>query len=83
MNPTLLAAMLGGFIGIVVGWLVRYFVVRLKNYTISGLTSVIAILVAGAVVNYLGPDKSVNAFYAVGLVMGFAAGRWGLLISPP
>ena len=40
MNPTLLAAMLGGGIGTIVGWLVRYFVVRLKNYTITGATLV-------------------------------------------
>ena len=58
-------------LGIVIGWLVRYFIRRFKRFTPATLTTVISIMAGGAAVKFLQADKTVLWFYPVGLLLGF------------
>jgi hypothetical protein len=58
-------------LGIVVGWLVRYFLRRFEKFTPQALGSVITIIVGGAVVKFLEVEKTVWWFYPIGLLVGF------------
>ena len=58
-------------LGIVIGWLVRYFIRRFENFTAAALGSVVSIIIGGAVVKFLGPDASTLWFYPIGLLLGF------------
>lgn len=60
-------------LGIVVGWLVRYFIRRFKSFTPKALGSVVSLIVGGAITSFLEADKSVWWFYPIGLLVGFAA----------
>ncbi|HCJ67087.1 MAG TPA: hypothetical protein DHV62_07135, partial [Elusimicrobia bacterium] len=56
-------------LGIVIGWLVRYFIRRFKSFTPKALGSVVSIIAGGAVIKFLEADKSVWWFYPIGLLM--------------
>lgn len=58
-------------LGIVVGWLVRYFIRRFTTWTPSILGSVITITLGGAAIKFLDNDKTVLWFYPIGLLIGF------------
>jgi hypothetical protein len=58
-------------LGIVVGWLVRYFIRRFKSFTPQALGFVISIIAGGAVIKFLEADKTVWWFYPIGLLVGF------------
>jgi len=58
-------------LGIVIGWLVRYFIRRFDKFGPAVLGSVISILLGGAVIKFLEVDKSVWWFYPIGLLAGF------------
>ncbi len=58
-------------LGIVIGWLTRYFVFRFNSFKPMTLTAVISAIVGGTVVGFLGADKSVWWFYPIGLLIGF------------
>jgi hypothetical protein len=58
-------------LGIVIGWLVRYFIRRFKTFTPSVLSSVLSIVLGGAAIKFLAADKTVWWFYPIGLLIGF------------
>ena len=58
-------------LGIVIGWLVRYFLFRFKKFDRNVLSSVVTILLGGVVLKFLSTDKSVIWFYPIGLLIGF------------
>ena len=59
-------------LGIVVGWLVRYFIRRFTSFSAASLTSVVSIVAGGAAIKFLGKDNSVWWYYPIGLFLGFA-----------
>jgi hypothetical protein len=58
-------------LGIVMGWLVRYFIRRFEKFTPAVLSSIVSILVGGVAVKFLGADRNVLSFYPIGLLLGF------------
>jgi glycopeptide antibiotics resistance protein len=61
-------------LGIVVGWLVRYFLFRFDKFNAQILGSTISLLVGGVVIgffNWVDPDKTVVWFYPIGVLIGF------------
>ena len=60
-------------LGIVIGFLVRYFIRRFNNFGSAALGSVITIILGGAVIKFIEADRSVWWFYPIGLFLGFVA----------
>jgi len=60
-------------LGVVVGWLVRYFVPRFETFNAAILTSVISIGLGGVVIKFLENDKTVLWYYPIGLLIAFVA----------
>jgi uncharacterized membrane protein YfcA len=58
-------------LGIVIGWLVRYFIRRFRTFGPMVMGSVISIILGGAVIKFLEADKSVWWYYPIGLFLGF------------
>jgi len=58
-------------LGIVIGWLVRYFIRRFKTFTPQALGSVVSIMVGGGLVKFLGANQTVLFCYPIGLLLGF------------
>ena len=58
-------------LGIVVGWLVRYFIRRFKSFGVGGLGSLLSIVVGGAVLKFLSVDNVTIWYYPIGLFVGF------------
>ncbi|MBN3959640.1 hypothetical protein [Nostoc sp. NMS8] len=58
-------------LGIVIGWLIRYFIRRFQNYTPQALSSLVGVVVGGGIVKFLGADQTVTWFYPIGLLLGF------------
>src|ERR1051325_549006 len=58
-------------LGIVIGWLVRFFIRRFDKFNPQVLGSVISIVAGGAVVRFLETDSTVWWFYPIGLFLGF------------
>jgi hypothetical protein len=62
-------------LGIVIAYLFRYFITRFKKFAPSTLSSVISIIAGGAVVKFLGADKTVIWCYPIGLLLGLIGYR--------
>ena len=58
-------------LGIVIGWLVRYFIRRFKDFTPQALGTVVSIMLGGAVLKFISTDSTVLFFYPIGLLIGF------------
>jgi hypothetical protein len=58
-------------LGIVIGWLVRFFIWRFETFSPSVLSSVISILLGGGITRFLSADPNVWWFYPIGLLVGF------------
>jgi hypothetical protein len=62
-------------LGIFLGYLTWYFVVRFKEYSASALASVVGVFAGGTVVAFLGAQSistsDVLGWYAIGLFLGF------------
>lgn len=58
-------------LGIVIGWLVRYFIRRFDKFGPPVFGSVISIILGGAAIKFLEADRSVWWFYPIGLLLGF------------
>lgn len=58
-------------LGIVMGWLVRYFIRRFEGYTPQTLSSVVSIIAGGLIIKVFEADKTVWWFYPIGLFLGF------------
>lgn len=58
-------------LGIVIGWLVRYFLLRFDSFTPQILGSTVSIFLGGGVVVFLGGDETVKWVYPIGLLIGF------------
>jgi hypothetical protein len=58
-------------LGIVIGWLVRFFLFRMKTFVVKGLGSIVSVLVGGTAIRFLATDKTVWWFYPIGLLVGF------------
>ena len=58
-------------LGIIIGWLIRFFIKRFKSFTPKALTSVVTLIVGGSTVKLLGADKTLFWFYPIGLLAGF------------
>jgi hypothetical protein len=69
--PIVIPAIGATSLGIVIGWLVRFFIWRFKTFSPSVLSSVISILLGGAVTKFLSHDENVWWFYPIGLLIGF------------
>jgi uncharacterized membrane protein len=64
-------------LGLVVGYLVMYFVFRFKDYTAKVLGSLVSVILGTAVGGFLGKLsalKEVFAFYLIGLAIGVGVG---------
>ena len=59
-------------LGVVVGWLVRYFVPRFSTFGPAALSSVLSIAL-GVAIRFLEPGKSIWWFYPIGMVVAFVA----------
>jgi hypothetical protein len=59
-------------LGLFVGYLVWHFVSKFSAFTVSGLTSILGAVLAGAVLRYLAKEGNaqVFVFYPIGLVFG-------------
>ena len=57
--------------GIVVGWLIRYFIRRFDNYSPKVITSVISVIFGGVIIKFVETDNSTFWFYPIGLFVGF------------
>ena len=60
-------------LGIVVGWMVRYFIRRFTKFGPGALSSVLSIILGGAVLKFLSVDNVTIWFYPIGLLVGFVA----------
>lgn len=58
-------------LGMVVGWVVRYFIQRFDSFTPQALTAVIGIVAGGAAIKFVQTDPNLIWFYPIGLVIGF------------
>lgn len=58
-------------LGIVVGWLIRYFIRRFKRFTPQALTAVISAAVGGGILKLLTVDEHAIWSYFIGLLLGF------------
>ena len=58
-------------LGIVMGWLVRYFIRRFESFNANAFGAIVGVVVGGVVVTFLEEDKSVWWFYPIGLFIGF------------
>jgi hypothetical protein len=61
-------------LGLFVGYLVRYFVIRLSDYRVTALSGIVATVLGGTIVGFLLIDevgKSVRWWYPVGVVAGW------------
>ena len=67
----IIAAIGATCLGIVIGWLVRYFIRRLNKFSPMVLGSLVSIVLGGAVIKFLEADKTVWWFYPIGLFLGF------------
>jgi hypothetical protein len=66
-------------LGLFVGYLVWHFVSKFSAFTVSGLTSILGAVLAGAVLKYLAKEENaqVFVFYPIGLVLGaMLFGTW-------
>src|ERR1035441_9414277 len=59
--------------GIVIGWLVRFFIFRFRTFTPNVLSSVISLMCGAATMRFLSADPNVLWFYPIGLLIGFIA----------
>lgn len=65
-------AALGSFcFGVVLGWLVRYFIKRFKSFTPKTLSSIVSVMSGGVVIRFLGAGEFAWWFYPIGLLAGF------------
>jgi NhaP-type Na+/H+ or K+/H+ antiporter len=60
-------------LGVVIGWLVRYFIRRFKKFTPSVLSTVVSLTFGGVAVKFLDADRSIVWFYPIGVLLGFVA----------
>lgn len=60
-------------LGVVVGWLVRYFIRRFKKFAPGVLSSLLSIILGGAVLKFLAVDNVTIWYYPIGLLAGFVA----------
>jgi uncharacterized membrane protein YfcA len=68
---TLISATGATSLGIVIGWLVRYFIRRFDKFGPMVLGSLVSIIFGGAAIKFLEADTSVWWFYPIGLLLGF------------
>lgn len=69
MNP--IPAVGATSLGIVIGWLVRYFIRRFDKFGPMVLGSLLSIVLGGTAITFLETDKTVWWFYPIGLLLGF------------
>ena len=68
-NPSSVGA---SVLGIMVGYLVRYFVYRFESFTPAALSAVVAVIGGGAALRYFFEvDKTARSYYLIGLFVGF------------
>jgi hypothetical protein len=67
MDPTVVSSIAVGW---VVGFLVMFFVVRFSSWTAGVLSSVLALIFGGIVLEFLADGKFDLRFYAIGLAAG-------------
>jgi hypothetical protein len=61
-------------LGLFVGYLVRYFVIRLNAYRVTALSVIVAVVLGGTVTGFLMTDdigRSVRWWYPVGVLAGW------------
>jgi hypothetical protein len=72
MNPTLAVSSIGcASLGIVIGWLVRFFLYRMKSFTPKALSSIVSIVAGGAAIRFLEHNSGPVWWYTIGLLLGF------------
>ena len=57
-------------LGIVIGWLLRYFIRRFEKFNAAVFGSIVSIIAGGVVVAFLGADQEARWFYPIGLLVG-------------
>jgi NhaP-type Na+/H+ or K+/H+ antiporter len=58
-------------LGIVVGWLVRYFIRRFKTYSPSILGSLLTVFLGGSILKLVSTGQDTFWFYSIGIFCGF------------
>jgi O-antigen/teichoic acid export membrane protein len=58
-------------LGFVIGWLVRFFLYRMKSFTPKALSSIVSIIAGGAAIKLLASDSDLIWWYLIGLFLGF------------
>lgn len=58
-------------LGVVVGWLTRFVLRRIKAFTTKTLTAILSVIIGGSAIAFLRADPSVWWFYPIGLLLGF------------
>ena len=56
--------------GIIVGWISMFFIRRLENYTIKGLSIVLSTLFGAVILQWISKGKTLWFCYPVGIIIG-------------
>jgi hypothetical protein len=73
VEPGPLIAAFGAIcLGIVVGWLVRYILYRLRAFTPKTLAAILSVVFGGGILRLLGADVTMLGLYIIGVLLGFA-----------
>lgn len=60
-------------LGILIGWLIGFFLMRMETFTPKAFAAIIGVLLGATVTQFLGPDRTVWWFYPIGLILGIMA----------
>jgi hypothetical protein len=63
-------------LGVVIGWLVRFFLERSKRFTLKVLSGVVSVITGAAVTEVLGSYHVAHWAYPIGLLIGLLAYPW-------
>jgi hypothetical protein len=58
-------------LGLVIGWLVRFFLYRMRSFNPKALSSIVSIIAGGAAIKLLARNSDLVWWYLIGLFLGF------------
>jgi|ERR1700739_226267 len=57
--------------GLVIGWLVRFFLYRMKSFNPKVLSSIVSVIAGGAAIKLFAHNSDLVWWYTIGLFLGF------------